>query len=353
MSEASREKTDEIHAGYEFETGMFDRMRSWVDVAPWTRLFRVLRLLASPVYIVMVVMAVWVSMLLGNMLGVELSALYAPMGLIRPEIVPRTVSAPLSMMSQTSFSLSSLVGVIVCLGIWTPVIQVVARAGASLTAARGLPPAGETLRLTWKRLLYSYAVPLLIIATIFFALLGLYALQLPVVLFPHRIVGVTVGWLVGLAAVPVGVLIAGSMVAIPIGWAAMICEKDPDPIDSLSRGFEALFRRPLQLVGYVVLAMLLVALTQWFSSAALAAANFAWMHVPGAMTHAREFQISAIAATASVAVAWCLTLQFGLLGGIYLLLRRDTGGQEVEDFWQPDRMPQAPLPDLPEQAYSP
>ena len=30
-----------------------------------------------------------------------------------------------------------------------------------------------------------------------------------------------------------------------------------------------------------------------------------------------------------------LTLLWGLVGGVYLLLRYDAGGQEVEDLWQP------------------
>ena len=36
----------------------------------------------------------------------------------------------------------------------------------------------------------------------------------------------------------------------------------------------------------------------------------------------------------------------GCTGGVYLLLRRVTGGQEVEDLWTDDRPETVPLPEL-------
>jgi hypothetical protein len=45
-----------------------------------------------------------------------------------------------------------------------------------------------------------------------------------------------------------------------------------------------------------------------------------------------------------------LTAAWSLLGGVYLLLRYDTGGQEVEDLWQAGPPPEPPLPSIPKQS---
>jgi hypothetical protein len=45
-----------------------------------------------------------------------------------------------------------------------------------------------------------------------------------------------------------------------------------------------------------------------------------------------------------------LTALWSLLGGVYLLLRYDAGGQEVEDLWQADTCPEPPLPSIPSQS---
>jgi hypothetical protein len=53
----------------------------------------------------------------------------------------------------------------------------------------------------------------------------------------------------------------------------------------------------------------------------------------------------------TVYCGWQITLLGAWLGGAYLLLRHDTGGQEIEDLWRPPSTPPAELPELPEQAY--
>ena len=45
-----------------------------------------------------------------------------------------------------------------------------------------------------------------------------------------------------------------------------------------------------------------------------------------------------------------LTAIWSLLGGVYLLLRYDAGGQEVEDLWQADVYPEPPLPSIPSES---
>jgi hypothetical protein len=40
------------------------------------------------------------------------------------------------------------------------------------------------------------------------------------------------------------------------------------------------------------------------------------------------------------------TLSWSLIGGIYLLLRQDAGGQEVEDLWIESAQPAVTLPEL-------
>ena len=53
---------------------------------------------------------------------------------------------------------------------------------------------------------------------------------------------------------------------------------------------------------------------------------------------------------AHVPVVALLTAAGSLLGGVYLLLRYDAGGQQVEDLWQAEPRPRPPLPSIPSQS---
>ncbi|MEM6365731.1 MAG: hypothetical protein AAF745_14980, partial [Planctomycetota bacterium] len=331
------------------ETGMFSRMRSWVDVAPWVRLARVMRLLASPLYVGIVFVALAITTLL-----------VGEMFLFRTLVGPFGLDWLFGLDAWGAKSTDSGAGPTTWYGqwfvaamlifIWTPVMQLTARGGASLVAGRGLPPLSVIAPLIYRRFLKSTLVwiipPVCILALMF----GIYLMRLPAIWFSARWLSVATGWIVGLACLPVGVLGFGACFAIPLGLIAMVTEPDPDPIDSLSRGYEYLFRRPLFLAWYTILGGILLILFGWLFGG-----------LTGVMSVAAT-QIGSIWVLDAVSIhgagrvidllflSGLMTLFLASLGGIYLLLRYDAGGQEVEDLWEPAQPAAPQLPTLPREA---
>jgi hypothetical protein len=247
----------EIHSGYPFEEGMFARMRCWVDVAPWARLARVPRLIASPSYVGLVTVTVGLSRLCYR-------------GCFRPAPQPDSPAEPApsaTLLGWPSAPPTLPEGEIAAVAVfavlmwilWTPLIQLVARGGASLTAGRGLPSLVTAARALRQRWWMSYLVPLVPWVGAVLLGLGLWLLRLPNLALQPVWVSVGTGWLLGLATLPLGILCFGAAAAIPLGLVAMACEPDPDPIDSLSRGYEYLFRRPLSLVWLALVSTVLSA----------------------------------------------------------------------------------------------
>ena len=150
-------------------------------------------------------------------------------------------------------------------------------------------------------------------------------------------------------AIPCGILAFGSCVAVPLGWAALANERDPDALDSLSRGYEALFRRPLRLALYLALSVGIVAIigvVAYGVAAAASAVATLMLEVSGCSDNVPLITGRILRCFPLVVV---ITLMWSLVGGIYLLLRYDTGGQEVEDLWQPSPPSDPPLPEIPRQ----
>lgn len=333
----------EVHAGYEFEEGMFARVRCWVDLFPWVRLTRIPRLLASPAYVITVAIA-WAMTSFTFLLVYE------------QPIVDETafsVEAPATRIWRAirgADGAANAIYVLFLIGLWSPVIQIVARGGAGLATGGGLPGFLASCGVVRSRLLQSYAVP-------FAPWLGAAALAL--VVWVLRVPGFLgwppLSWLVGLGvgclAIPLGILCFGALFAVPLALAAMVCEPDPDPIDSLSRGYEALFRRPLHFVFYLLFSLVLCSVAAVLLGGVCSAA---WLASQAILSIVVPDPIQLRAAAVMIETVywgWLFTLLFGLLGGTYLLLRFDAGGQEVEDFWHPPQQPPMDLPELPEQAY--
>ena len=85
------------------------------------------------------------------------------------------------------------------------------------------------------------------------------------------LVSTLTGWLTGVLAVPAGLLAFGALFAIPLALVAMVNESDPDLFDSLSRGYEYLMRRPLSIVWYSLVCILLIyVISQFLSGIAFA-----------------------------------------------------------------------------------
>lgn len=332
----------EIHAGYEFEEGMFSRMRSWVDVAPWVRLIRVLRLLASPTYVGLVAIAAGVTQAVMTFgLGVPLPASSSDLELIGDtllELASRDGSA------WTAFYL------VAAFLLWTPILQIVARAGAALTVGKNLPAQAVGRKIMWSRLWQSYLIPVVPIGCMLMFAVVVWLARVPGLIVDNEALQKLIGWIIGIGAIPIGVLGFGALFAIPVGLIAMVVEPDPDPIDSLSRGYEYLYRRPLSMMWYLAVAGLLIYLAGLLLGGVAWASCLAVTAIASVLSpDAIELQ-SAFDAIETILIAWKIAFSFGLLGGVYLLLRHDAGGQEVEDFWTPNQPAGESLPELPKEA---
>ncbi|MCA9138481.1 MAG: hypothetical protein KDB00_17035 [Planctomycetales bacterium] len=334
----------EIHAGYEFEQGMFSRMRSWEDVAPWIRLTRVVRVLASPILVGLVAITWSITR--------QMIAYGFDGELPVPSIGPwHSQVDHLRHLLEAHGWVVPLVVIGLSLLLWIPVIQFVARAGAALTSGQIMPRHTITRQLVQTRIWKSYLVPIVPVVCIGMFATILFLVRTPSFIVDGSAISIPTGWLIGIGSIPIGILGFGALFAIPLGLVAMVSEPDPDPIDSLSRGYESLYRRPLATIWYLFVCAALVYLASALLGGIIGAAFIATSVIVTTVSE-NEVQLSAAGGVLeTIQTAWMMTLAFGLLGGIYLLLRRDTGGQDIDDFWTPQQTRPQPLPELPEQAY--
>ncbi|MEO1528003.1 MAG: hypothetical protein AAFX06_21435 [Planctomycetota bacterium] len=342
------EGEEQIHTGYEYESGMFARARNWVDLAPWVALLRVLRLIASPTAVALAT----VGWLITRWAFVTLVEINSPTDF--PEVGPNAYP------SAFVFFTSAVVGielrdlvwfVIVALVVWIPIAALLTRQGAALTAGRTLPDLGQSVELLAARWWRCYLIPLVLTLCVVTFWLLLLVVRVPSMLLSIGPVSTATGWLMGVLVIPAGLLAFGALVAIPLAVAAMMVEQDPDPIDSLSRGYEYLLRRPLNLLWYTLIC---VAIGWAFQTVFTGVETTSDLLVRGVASVSQPDPTLADSASFVVSSIWIgaqITLQLGLLGGVYLLLRRDAGGQHVEEFWTPKPKPVESLPELPEKAY--
>ena len=377
----------EHHRGHDLESGVLSRLREWTDIFPWLRLGRTLRLAGSPPVLLIVSAALFVWLLVLGLFDVR------PLGrpgqlLVGPRIsdqvllndsvftesirlggLPMLAGLPSRLLDSNSLRQAEplhggfrLLICLVSLLIWTPVLLLLLRQGALLTAGREMTGLGESLKFVLRRTpagWWAAFIPFVCVAL----------LAIPIVLagwLEHALGGISIlAWPLSLVlvllAIPCGLLAFGAAFAVPLSWAAIANEPVPDPLDALSRGYEYLYRRPLQLalytlIGAVVLWVVML-LATGISGSALGIAGRCLGSGPlvggnvGALPEGEIVGPSLAARTAVlllfVPVIVTITLFWGLLGGVYLLLRRDAGGQEVEDLWLPPSEPAEPLPNLP------
>jgi hypothetical protein len=344
---------DQIHAGYEFESGMFSRIRSWIDLAPWVRLVRVLRLLASPSCVLLAALASFVTGLGGRtLLGIEVfdGAVLDAINGMRFWQIPAFYWEALINAAVRSPVRAGVFAVMMAL-LWTPLFQCFARLGAELTAGHSLSGIGAKLTVCRRRGLVSYLVPL--IPWLCIAAFGmlLFLIRLPSVLLPWSWVSTACGVAAGLMAIPIGVLGFGAWFAIPLGLVAMVCEPDPDPIDSLSRGYEYFARRPFSLAWYGVVGSVLILLASIILIGIISVSLFACRLTGWLVQPDLQFAAAAEYVLTILLFGWIKVLGCGLFGGVYLLLRRDASGQHVEELWFPVEREEEPLPSLPKEAF--
>jgi hypothetical protein len=233
--------------------------------------------------------------------------------------------------------------------VWTPAAMLLARQGALLTAGRSMVGLKPGISHVIGRTPAAWLAAIVPLACVF--AIGMLIIILGWV---SRVVdGIQVfefmlALVVALIAIPCGVLAFGANVAVPLSWAALVNESDPDTLDSLSRGYEYLFRRPLRLVTYVAVSLAILFVVGFLASAvAWAASSVAasMLNLAGSSINVTRMVIGILRHLPAVIV---LTVMWSLVGGVYLLLRYDAGGQEVEDLWQPTPPAKPSFPKLPE-----
>jgi hypothetical protein len=343
---------------------LFDRIREWYDVFPWMRLVRVLRVAGSPplVSLTFACLGVWwlgQQQVLGvageQVVGetardgagpVPFSAVSRPF-VESTEVAFQTSPASMYALPLKSPWLRWLLATVWTLLVWTPIALLLIRQGALLTAGRSMAGLREASGIAASRVPRAWLAALVPTACV------------AVIALPIFLLGLAGAWVgeletlqtgvaiaMALIAILAGVLAFGAHFAVPLGWAAIATESNPDPLDSLSRGYEYLMRRPMSLVFYWLIASILTLVVAGLASGVASAAV---MVVAGVLQYSDGAE-PLLERTANILhwfpVAVAVTLAWGLVGGIYLLLRRDAGGQEVEDVWIPPAEPTPPLPSL-------
>ncbi len=331
---------------------------------PWLRLIRTLRVAGSPslILLVAVTFAAWRPVSVA-IIGVAAASTEAadpysssPANAVRlqplatsntlasqvQQMIPSSVLDLLARRDADGKWWRGLAAIAWSLLLWSPTVLLLVRQGALLTAGR--PMVG--LRTGFVTGLHQTPVAWLIASV---PLACVLALSLAI-LFSGWISGLVgdTTWielpltlLVVIAAIPCGILAFGANIAVPLGWAAVANERDPDALDSLSRGYEYLLRRPLQLALYALVSLIMLSIIAALATAisgSAAVTSIAFLRLAGA-TETLSERVTDVLRFFPFVVT--LTLFWSLVGGVYLLLRFDAGGQEVEDLWMP-------APDLPE-----
>lgn len=328
-------------SGYELETGILQRVRRWRDALPILILPLALRVAGSPLYVGLCLLAVLISRLIlagadpaaGGPIAALAYAFSNP--LVGSDgfgslVLVLGLLVDFRWVEQTRPA--DLLRLLAVVAVWGWPAATLARAGACYAAGREqsfLQNAAVALR----RLVWVGAIAAMPVV----AVLGL-SLAVLVVGALERLgrVGVWLSELAGLLVLPLvillGLLAAGAFVAVPLAWAAMAVEKRSDAIDSLSRGYEYLYRRPVQLVLYslcgyglmLVVYLIAVAVSSAGLGLAVAAARI------GAGGGAGPIWLQAVIGHLPLAVAAAAI--WGLSGAIYLLMRQSANQQEIEDI---------------------
>ena len=335
-------ENEQIHQGYDLEEGMLARAHEWVDLFPWLRLLRVLRIAGSPPLLALTAIT----------LSLWFAGKYAILGEVDSDSGQYVV--------HVAGQLTSILGgpdhgsgyrfaaAIWTLAIWSPLLLCLSRQGALLTAGRTMMSLGQSVSHSLKRLPSCWLAALVPVGCVLpFAAGAVFIGWTSGWLPESKLLSAVIGSIVALMMLPCGLLGFGAFFAVPISWSALVNEPNADPIDSLSRGYEYLFRRPVHLAIYLTISVLLIATVTFLASGVSYVASeltntlVGATGAPDAVVEASRTILIYLPHVVAVAVAG------GLAGGIYLLLRSDAGNQEVEDIWIHSPEGRRELPELP------
>ncbi|WP_236620886.1 hypothetical protein [Rhodopirellula sallentina] len=353
------------------EERLFDKVRTWVDVFPWLRLVRVCRVAGGPVWLThcFLVFAVWFAgavwltqnpehvafdsdlqqpMSVRSVLGLAIGTVASPSDAFIPRLPfanEWTGGLPGGEFLSQRWSWVLVVWTIV---LWLPTSMALVRVGALLTAGRDTPSYLVTFGDAFRRIGRGVLVVVLptLVAT-FFAGIVLGLNWFSNWLGGPSDVGNWANWLTLPIVLPAtlvaAVLILGGRIATPLALASLMVEPDPDPLDSLSRGYEYTLRRLPQLVLLIGVATVIsaVVVSAW---AAICRVGGSLCGVVSAPNPALIACLELLPAVVAIMFLWAMT------GGIYLLLRQSAGGQEVEevavasDHWKAPDLPPVQSP---------
>ncbi|TWU02063.1 hypothetical protein [Neorhodopirellula pilleata] len=294
------------------EQSLLANLRNWTDVFPWLRLVKVCRVAGGPVWIVHSVAALvlwWMGL---RLLHVDLGGMVSDDGY-------RRLFAP------SSFE---VVGILWTWLLALPHMMAFVRVGALLTAGREIPSYLGTWKLVGRRLSLGALILILpVLSSLPFVIAAWVCTTLAswLVFAQPMADWVSMLWIVP-SLIVAGLLLVGAKAAVPLALVSLMTEAKPDAMDSLSRGYEYALRRLPQVIGYALVAIMmalpvllgwgLVLLTAWWVAIVSGAASgkVMWLLI---MTGA----------------AIAMMLITAMIGGVYLLLRRSAGGQEIADVW--------------------
>lgn len=294
------------------EQNLLGRVRNWTDVFPWLRLVKACRIIGGPIWMThgTLVVIAWQFGL--GMLG---TCLYSY------SVDPFQLTINTSWFTSVPAMMWTVVWVL-------PHLMAFGRVGALLTAGREIPSYLGTWKLVGRRI----GAGLLI-----FVLPAVCCLPFVAIMWAAAKVSFTLGspqsimrWVSMIFIVPsavvAGLLLIGGKAAVPLALISLMTVETPDPMDSISRGYEYTLRRFPQLVGYTLIAILLAlpSLVGW----SLIAYAAWWVAV--SIGVATDVFACCLASLVITAVAM---LGAAMIGGVYLLMRQSASGQEVDDIW--------------------
>lgn len=366
MTDSHSSETTERHP-LGLEPGFLLRLRTWRDALPWLCVGDALRPATSVLSWLVVAVAVSLTLLLENFLTGPngwVPGAYAETSYAHPALeqtiasLDAWIGGVLSMLvppwaeflaRPSSFQNFGLHAVhFFCLAlIWLAPGGYLMRQAALSAAGRATTGLVETVRLTISRgpaFLSVLVVPWLVMLAcwVYFWLVDWLG-TLPVA-------GSWIAGIFGILGLPLalaaGIIGFGSCFAIPMAWAAISIEREGNGFDGISRGYEYVLRRPLQLIGYLTIACLILAVLHGLAVGVTEFALAAMQHGANQSTPNQWSTtiISHIPTVVAFTAGWCL------VSWLYLLLRRSANHQEIEDVWEPARPAASPLPSLPPEA---
>ncbi len=337
------------------ESGFLLRLRTWRDAFPWLAIGDALKPATSVLHLALVSFAVLISWSLQELPTIFESdvvldpstlaeadlpitwfeVLMRPWG-IAADCVVGPARTLLSGHHSFLKAIFLIVEQIILLGVWAII-------GGQLIRQAGLAIAGRSPmslvaghRFALGRALSALATPLIPIIVVvavatyfaFAAVLG----RIPGIGIFLELLFQTLGIPLALIA---GLIGFGAFLAIPLSWSAIFIEEDGSCFDGISRGYEYVLRRPLQLFAYLLLAMITISLLSLLAAGVIqigtsvAVWGMSWVERNPRSSGLYFTNILNHGVTVAILIqAWCLQ------GWLYLLLRRSANYQELEDVWE-------------------